>query len=143
MKRSTSFLAVLMFSAFVPVLLVNSPPANAGGGNCQDKLVGKSYTCAVEYSGGSSGVECFEFETGGLSSDFDLHRGVIDYGCTCQAQGSSFDASGSAFECAADRLGFGYELTGKLKKNKFSGQANTSDGNAAVFKCTETATPCP
>jgi len=148
MKRSVSFPAVLMFSVVVTFLLANLSSAKAGGGNCQTKLAGNSYTCVVTFSDSPPADDCFEFATGGLSSLFDLHReeGDLDYGCACQTTGSSkspsFDASANAFECAADPVGEGFEITGKVKGHKLSGQANNSTGESAVFTCTLSATPC-
>ena len=99
MKRSTSSLALLVFSGFVAVLLGSSSLAESG--NCQDKLVGSAYQCTYSYffpgsGGGGIGIQskdnCVEFATGGLSENFDW-VGVLgdlstSYGCTCQMTGS-------------------------------------------------------
>ncbi len=136
MKRSASFLAVLMFFAVVAVLLANSPSAEAGE-NCQDKLVGKAYNCDFKFSNETSTTYCLEFVTGGSSSNFDLLIGLSgDFGCACQATGSfkspKFDASASAFECADD---FGDQLDGKVASKTISGEGTAYDGVSIVFSC--------
>jgi len=140
MKRSAGFLAVLMFSAVVTILLTNS--SSAIGGNCQGKLVGNAYDCVFEISNGTTETTCVDFETGGLSSSFDLFRGTDNYGCACQTTGSfkspSFDASANAFECATIS---GLEITGKVAGDKLSGQGSASAGESSVFSCTKRTTP--
>src|SRR5271170_2682098 len=101
MKRSASVLAVLMFSLVVTFLLANLSSAMAGGGNCQAKLVGKSYNCSSKQEGEPESTFCAEFVTGGKSVDFDIlllfNDGSEDLGCTCDTTGSfsspSFDNS--------------------------------------------------
>lgn len=145
MRRSTSFLAVLMFSGVGTFLLANLSSAQAGGGNCQAKLVGKAYNCTLEQPTMPPQAACFEFVTGGLSANFDLviAPGGVDLGCACDATGSfkspSYDGSSSPFECVTET---GTQLNGKIKSNKLGGQATNTQGMSAVYTCTETAT-CP
>ncbi len=134
MRRSTAFLAFLMFSA----LLINLSSAEAGGGNCQAKLAGSSYTCDFKFSNGASETLCVEFGTGGVSSNFDLFiPPSTDYGCACQATGSfkspSFNGSASAFECSGDD--FGTQLDGKVAGKKISGEGSGYSGESIVFSC--------
>jgi len=145
MRRSASFLAVLMFSAVVTVLLANSRSAEAKGGNCQDKLEGKSYNCSVKSSISSMPLtRCFEFVTGGISTDFDLLVDGDDSGCVCDTTGSykspSFDSSSSSFECVDAA---GVQHNGKIKSKKLSGQISDNLGQSLIYTCTESATPCP
>jgi hypothetical protein len=58
MRRSISFLPVLMLSAVVAVLLANLSSAEAGGGNCQAKLAGNSYDCNLKFSDGPPETDC-------------------------------------------------------------------------------------
>ena len=143
MRRSASFLAVVMFSAFVTGLLASSSSAVAGG-NCQDKLVGNAYDCTEKIASGSFDV-CWEFATGGSSANFDLSLDVsTDYGCACLAKGSfkspSFDASSSGFECVGSSIHF--EWQGKVSGDKLSGQGSDSTGGSVVFRCTKRSSPC-
>ncbi len=140
MRRSTGFLAVLMFSA----LLTNLSSAEAGGENCQAKLVGNSYNCVFELSDGTSETFCVEFGTGGSSSNFDLFLPPsTDYGCACQATGSfkspKFNGSASAFEC--DGVNFGTQIDGKVASKKISGEGSIYSGESFVFSC-EKITAC-
>jgi hypothetical protein len=144
MRRSASFLAVLMFSGVVTTLLASSPFAEAGGGNCQEKLVGKSYGCTLESSISSTPLtKCFEFLTGGTSSDFVLEVDGADSVCVCDATGSfkspAFDSSSSSFECVD---GVGVQHNGKVKSDKLSGQISDTDGESLVYTCKENAAPC-
>jgi hypothetical protein len=143
MRRSASFLAFLMFSIIVTVLLAKLPLVEAGG-NCQAKLVGNSYDCVFEIESTSPVDFCVEFETGGISSNFDLLIEAADYGCACDNKGSfkspSFDASGNTFECVGN--GFGTEFNGKVSSDKLSGQGLTDVGTSIDFSCTKT-TACP
>lgn len=145
MRRSAGFSAVLRFSAVVAVLVANSPCAEAGGGNCQEKLVGKSYGCTLKQSGSSTPfTRCFEFVTGGVSSDFDLVVGTDDSVCVCDTTGSfkspSFDSSSSSFECVD---GAGVQHNGKVKSDKLSGQISDAEGESLIYTCEEGAAPCP
>jgi len=144
MRRSASFLAVLMFSA----LLANLSSAEAKGGNCQDKLVGNAYDCTEKDSGGGTSPICWEFATGGSSSNFDLYLGDLggtDYGCACQGNGSfkspSFNSSSNEFECVG--ASFDFEWHGKVSSKKLSGQGSAADGESLFFSCTERTSPCP
>jgi hypothetical protein len=144
MRRSASFPAVLMFSAIVTVLLANSSSAEAGGGNCQAKLVGNAYDCDLEFSDTSPVTVCGDFFTGGLSSNFDffIFPGG-DYGCACETKGSfkspSFDASASAFECVSES---GFQFNGKVTSDKLSGQGTGADGESIDFRCKRRTTAC-
>jgi len=139
MSRSASFLAVLMFSA----LLTSWSSAEARGGNCQTKLVGKSYICTIKFPGASEGPACWEFETGGVSSEFDLVLNPAHYGCSCETKGPfkspSFNSS-SAFECVDSLTGF--QFHGKINSKGISGQGSNENGEPAIFNCTESATAC-
>jgi hypothetical protein len=143
MKRSASFLVVLMFSVVVPVLLANFSSAKAGE-NCQDKLVGKAFDCDVNSPEGT-GNGCIEFETGGISMDFDLLAGGDHYGCACDVTGSfkspSYDGSSSSFECFSTAAGFLFN--GKVKSKKLEGQSINEAGDPAVYNCTEMSSSCP
>ena len=99
MKRSDGFLTILMLSAALTVLLASSPGAEAAG-NCQSKLVGKSYDCSFIDNDFAPFTECWDFFTGGFSQYFDFDNGFDEYGCACNPVGSSFNASPSAFECS-------------------------------------------
>src|SRR5580700_5335721 len=98
MKRSANFLTVLMLSAVV-ILVANLSSAEAGG-NCQAKLVDKSYDCNFTDNDFPPFSDCLVFATGGVSQYFDGLLGSTDYGCACDPKGSSFDKSSSTFECA-------------------------------------------
>jgi len=141
MRRSAIFLRVLLFSAVVTGLLASSSPVEAGAGNCQDALVDKSFDCTFKGEGPTdTGRVCFS--TDGISSYFDLHFDGTDYGCVCQTAGSfsapSFDGSKSGFECVTED---GVQLTGKIQKNKLTGESSDFEGSSVVFNCTENASP--
>ena len=147
MRQSASFPAVLIFSAVVAALLGNLSPAEAKGGNCQDKLVGISYNCTAKSTLAPTPVTfCVAFGTGGLSANFDLFVVSMvtdDLGCACDTTGSyaspSVDGSSSAFECVDKG---GTQFNGKLKSKKLSGQASDAEGDSLIYTCTETATAC-
>jgi hypothetical protein len=143
MRRSTNFLAILMLAVAVTLLLADLSTAEAGGGNCQDKLVGNFYNCTGKESSGMSPSGCITFETGGLSSNFDLVAGSTHYGCACDTTGSfsspSFDDSSSAFECVSDEI----SINGKVKSKKISSQIVIQSGLSEVLSCTERSSPCP
>jgi hypothetical protein len=145
MSRSASSFAVLMFSVVVTFLLANSTSVRAGGGNCQEKLVGKSYNCTALTSQDEPGSGCLKFESGGLSADFDLLVQGQDYGCVCDASGSvkspSFDSSSSSFECIS--VAFGFMINGKVKSKKLTAQGINEEGLQEILDCTESSTPCP
>ena len=146
MRRSATFLAVAIFSAFVAAFLGN-PASFAASGNCEGKLVGNAYDCNVndsEFGDDASG--CFEFFPGSISVHFDmLYAPGGNYGCTCLAKGSvkspSFDASANAFECV--ETNGDYQFGGKVKGNKLSGQGSSTDGASDLFTCTKRSSPCP
>ncbi len=136
--RSSTSLWVAIFSIFALSLLAVSS-ANAVS-NCQDKLIGKSYTCEMNEEGGVEETITFEFVTGGLSEDFDL---VIEpathYGCVCESKGSvnnpSYDSSSSAFMCESS---FGFMAVGKVNGKKITGQGTNAAGTAPfIFACKE------
>lgn len=139
MKLTVRVLRVAIFSALVTGLAAGS--ALAGGGNCQSKLVGNSYNCNFEGSNGASVSYCVEFETGGISSNFDLFLVSVsaDYGCACLAKGSynspRFDESTNEFQCTAE---FGTQLDGKVTPKKISGQGATYEGLSFFWSCTQT-----
>jgi hypothetical protein len=145
MKRSAIFLAVLMFSALVTVLLANFSPAEAGGGNCQSKLVGKSFDCNAKDSQGGTGSACIKFESGGISKNFDLLISGDDFGCACDTTGSfnspSFNASSSSFECLG--IAAGFLTNGKVKGKKVTAQQIDESGNTDILSCTERSSACP
>jgi hypothetical protein len=143
MRRSTIFLAVLMVCA----LFTNLSPAEAKTkkGNCEEALVTKSFTCDEKYSDGSSDTACYEFETGGVSENFDLFvdNTASDYGCACDTKGSSkspdFDASSSSFQCVSN---FSVAISGSVKKDKLNINGVVGDGNVVIATCVESSTPC-
>ena len=124
-------------------LLACSPSALAG--NCQAKLVFKSFACTIKYSDGSTSSECFEFtpEGEGPSANFsffdndNLFGSESDFGCSCDVTGSfkkpSFDNSSSGFACDD---GSGDQINGKIKGHKITGQGSDSSGDSAIFSCT-------
>jgi hypothetical protein len=138
MKRSANFLTVLMLSAVV-ILLANLSSAEAGG-NCQAKLVGKSYDCNFTDNDFPPYSFCLEFGTGGVSQYFDVLLGSADYGCACDPTGSSFDKSSSTFECSDNVDPF--SLNGKIKGKKLSVQGVGSDGEQYIGACTLRSSPC-
>ena len=140
MKRSASFLTVLVLSA-VAVLLANWSSAEAGGGNCEGKLVSKSYDCNFTDNDFPPYSFCLEFGTGGASRYFDVVLGSADYGCACDPTGSSFDESSSTFECSDNVDPF--SLNGKIKGKKLSVQGVGSDGEQYIGTCTQRSSPCP
>jgi hypothetical protein len=133
----------VIFSVFIAGLLTS--PAMAGGGNCQDKLVGNSYNCDFKLSTGESFSYCVEFETGGISSNFDLliPSATTDYGCACLGKGSytspKFDSSSSEFQCTVED---GSQIDGKIASKKLSGQGAGFSGTSLFFTCTESSSPC-
>jgi hypothetical protein len=139
MRRSTIFLAVLMVSALFTNL--SSAEAKTKKGNCEEALTPKSYTCDEVYSDGDTDTTCYEFATGGVSENFDLYVAstINDYGCSCDAKGSDFDASSSSFQCVSD---FSFAISGSVKKNKLKITGVDEDGNALVATCVESSTAC-
>ncbi len=138
MKRSVMFLTVLVLSALT-VLLANWSSAEAGG-NCQFKLVGKSYDCNFNDNDYPPFSNCLEFGVGGVSQYFDGALGPTDFGCACNAEGSSFDKSPSSFECSDSTEAF--SLNGKIKGKKLSVQGVGSLGEQYVGTCTLRSSPC-
>jgi len=136
MGRSASLLVMAMCSAFLMGLLASSPSA-AAGGNCQAKLVDKSFACTVKISNGPAMTDCFEFTSGGVSQHFDFFDATGDFGCACDTTGSfnspKFDGSSDAFECVDDA---GTQINGKIKGKKISGQGTDEDGNSLIYTCT-------
>ena len=143
MKISGWFL-VVMFAAFAMGLVGNLSSAEAGG-NCQDKLAGNAYDCVEKESNGMTADLCWEFETRGYSSNFDLYlAGSTDYGCGCVGTGSfkspKFDESSSKFECVGVDADF--QWTGKVSGNKISGQGSAATGETLFFSCTKRTSGC-
>lgn len=141
MVRSRALCAAVMLSALAG-LLASSPSALAG--NCQDKLVFKSFACTIKYSDGSTASDCWEFITNeGPSANFGffdmetVFGAKNPFGCACDVTGSfkspSFDNSPSAFACDD---GSGYQINGKIKGHKLTGQGSDSSGDSATFSCT-------
>jgi hypothetical protein len=134
----------MMFSAVVVFLFAQFTSAEAGGGNCTDKLVGNAYNCDFKLSNGMPLTACVDFFTGGMSSEFDLNVGGGDYGCTCQPKGSfkspAFDASSDTFICVAS---FGTTIIGKASSKKLTGQVGLDNGISGVVACTVSETACP
>jgi hypothetical protein len=140
-KGKIHFTGVIV-SAFVTAMLANSFSAQASG-NCQSKLVGNSYNCEFNEEGFSEGATTADFETGGISADFDVIFGTADYGCACETKGSpsspSYDSSSSTFVCAEKPSQGSFMLVGKVSGNKVTGQgtnASNVDGSF-IFTCKE------
>ncbi len=127
-----------MLSA-VTVLLVNFSSVEAGG-NCQAKLVGKSYDCNFTDNDFPPFTECWTFFTGGVSQYFDFDNGFADYGCACNPMGSSFDKSPSSFECSDNTAPF--SINGKIKGKKLSVQGVGSPGEQYIGNCMLRSSPC-
>lgn len=136
MKNPASALMLATMPIFLIGLLLDSSSA-AAGGNCQAKLVTKSFACEVKLSNGPAHTDCFEFNSGGVSQQFDFFNLEHSYGCACDTTGSfkspNFDNSASGFECVDDS---GDQLNGKVKGNKISGQGTDEDGNSLIYTCT-------
>jgi hypothetical protein len=133
-----------MFSVVVMFLLANLSSAEAGSGNCQDRLVGNAYDCTERTPTEDFSV-CWEFAVGPTSSNFDLFLDVsTDYGCACEGDGSfkspSFNASLNEFECVGASIDF--EWRGKVSPNKLTGQGSDAQGQSIFFSCTKRSSPC-
>ena len=146
------------------VLVCTSPRVAFPGENCQDKLVGNSYECAVVFEtlgfGEFSTENCVEFVRGGLSFNFDL-VGVgdilnADYGCQCEVTSPrsivkraehlpglpfAFHLAADAFECVGDTVNL-TQLHGKIDSDKFYGQGSEADGSTLEFVCRKRSTAC-
>jgi len=124
-------------SVFLMGLFAITPSAVASG-NCQAKLVGKSFACNLKLSNGPPTTDCFEFTSGGTSQNFNFFDDTIgNFGCACDTTGSvkspKFDGSLDAFECVDDT---GTQINGKVKGRKISGQGTDIDGNSLIYTCT-------
>ena len=143
MHRSAGFVVVAGFSAIVMVLFANSSYAERNR-NCEAKIVNNSYDCTFEDNDFPAFTDCFEFVTGGTSQNFDLLDVTFDYGCACDATGSSdspsFNHSSSAFECTTSQAPFLFN--GKIEGKKLSVQGIGSDGSQYVGTCTLRDSPC-
>jgi|HubBroStandDraft_1064217.scaffolds.fasta_scaffold05246_4 hypothetical protein len=134
-KGKILFTGVVVFASVMAISL----STQASGGNCQAKLVGKSYSCNDNEQ--DSGPHSFtsSFETGGISDDFDLFYGGADYGCSCNTLGSvevpDYDSSGDEFECIDTNNGF--LINGKIKGKKITGQGTSQFGDSLIFSCKE------
>lgn len=155
MRRSASFLALVVFSTFVTVLPCRSSFAEALGHklNCQDKLVGNSYDCSLVAGGSTVEKDCVEFTTGGVSQDFDWVTVLgltVEAGCVCQTTGSSIksfalDASANAFECVGNivsDLGNFIQLHGTIEGKKLHVQASFETGQSIVIECRKRSMAC-
>jgi hypothetical protein len=135
-RRSAGRLVRAVCSAVLMGLIASSPSA-AAGGNCQAKLVGKSFACNIKSSNGPPTTDCFEFTTEGMSQHFDFFDSTNNFSCACDTTGSfkspSFDGSADAYECVD---GSGTQINGKLKGKKISGQGSDIDGNSLIYSCT-------
>ena len=141
MGRSSGLVVVAVFSAIVMGLFANSPSAQAGG-NCQAKLVGKSYDCSINDNDYPSFTQCWDFFTGGDSQYFDLNNGQTDFGCACDASGpSKFNDSANTFECSDSAAPYSYN--GKIEGKKLSVQGVGADGEQYIGTCTLRSSPCP
>jgi hypothetical protein len=142
MGRFVGFLAVA--AVFGMLLLGNSSAAHAEG-NCQAKLVGKAYNCVLISKSGAKNTYCTEFETGGVSADFDAYFGSADFGCTCDASGSvtspSFDSSSKSFECVQD-VSEASLVTGKIDGKTLAIQGTDAFGDSLFGSCKEISTSC-
>jgi hypothetical protein len=146
MHKLVRLLMVATTLAFVAGVVGNPTSAQAGGGgNCQAKLVGKSYDCSAKYSNLPPTSDCFEFISGGVSQDFDLViDGDVEYGCSCDTTGSfnspSFDSSPTAFECVSTASSF--LLNAKIKGKKVNGQGTSEGGDSVIFTCQVRTSSC-
>ncbi|MFZ2059431.1 MAG: hypothetical protein WAU82_00325 [Candidatus Binatus sp.] len=136
MGGSASRSMTAICSAFLMGLLASSSSAVAGG-NCQTKLLGKSFACNLKLSNGPPTTDCFEF-TSGTSQNFNFFDDTFgNFGCACDTTGSfnspKFDSSSDAFECVDDS---GTQINGKIKGKKISGQGTDIDGNSLIYTCT-------
>jgi hypothetical protein len=134
MAKSLGLCSAVMFCALAG-LLACSPSALAG--NCQAKLVDKSFACTIKHSDGATSTDCFEFTTTGPSATFSFFDLTNLFGCTCGVTGSfkspKFNNSSSAFACDD---GSGDQVSGKIKGHKIKGQGSDSSGDSVLFSCT-------
>ena len=134
MPKSHALCAAVML-CMLAGLLACSPSALAG--NCQAKLVDKSFACTIKTSDGTTSTDCFEFSAEGPSANFSFFDFTKAFGCTCDATGSfkkpSFDNSSDAFACDD---GSGDQINGKIKGHKLTGQGSDSSGDSELFSCT-------
>jgi hypothetical protein len=134
--KRVSLFVIAMSSALLMSLLAGSRFAVAGG-NCQAKLVGKSFGCQVKFSNGPAKTDCFEFNAGGVSQYFYFFDQIGNFGCACDTTASfkspKFDGSSDAYECVDDS---GDQINGKVKGDKISGQGTDIDGNSLIYSCT-------
>jgi hypothetical protein len=124
----------------VTVLLANVWSAEAGPGNCEAKLADHSYDCNFKDNDFPPFSDCLEFVTGGVSQYFDGVLGPTDFGCACNASGSSFDKSPNSFECSDNSEAF--SLNGKIKGKKLAVQGVGSTGEQYVGTCTPRSSSC-
>jgi hypothetical protein len=144
MRRSNGLSTAAICSALLMSLLAGSPCA-AGGGNCQAKLVGKSFGCSIKSSNAVPSTNCFEFSTEGESQHFDFFDNINNFSCACDTTGffksPKFDSSPSSWECSDDS---GTQIDGTLKGKKISGEGTDLDGNSLIYNCTQlTSGNCP
>src|SRR5260370_26416905 len=140
MGRSSGLVTVAVCSAILVGLFANLPSAEAKS-SCQAKLVDNSYDCTFNDNNFPPFSDCYEFVTGGASQYFDLFSGGGDWGCACDASGSSnFDSSSSTFYCSFASDAF--LVNGKVKGKKLSIQGIGSTGEQWIGTCTQRSSPC-
>lgn len=135
MAKSPALCAAVMLCTLAG-LLPGSTSALAG--NCQAKLVFKSFACTIKNSDGTTSTDCWEFFTNeGPSVNFGFFDSKNGFGCACDVTGKfkkpSFDNSSSGFACDD---GSGGQINGKIKGNKITGQGSDSSGDSELFSCT-------
>jgi hypothetical protein len=135
MWRKKILFGGVVVSGFVMVLLASS--LSEAAGNCQSKLLGKTYNCTVEDQDFGEDAFTFVFKTGGFSRNFDLFIDSAEYGCSCNTTGSvgspKFNSSSSNFECISTNDA--YLINGKVNGKKISGQGTAKDGDGIIFSC--------
>ena len=143
MGRSSFLLSAAVCSAILVGLFANSPIAEAKG-SCQAKLVDNSYDCTFKDNDFPPFTECWNFFTGDVSQYFDMDNND-DYGCGCDAKGSSnapsFNNSANTFECTDNFAPFMF--IGKIDGKKLVVQGVGSNGEQYVGTCALRSTPCP
>jgi len=144
MIKSGSLTVVAVFFAVVMGLFANSPSAEAKG-NCEAKVLNKSYDCEFQDNDFGTFSECWEFFDGGVSQYFDVENGFDDYGCACDPKGSFnstlFDSSSNALECSDEDEAFSYNV--KISGNKLTVQGVGAEGEQYVAICRLRSSLCP
>jgi len=134
MAKSPALCATAMLCALAGLLACS---ASALAGNCQAKLVDKSFACTIKTSDGTTSTDCWEFTPEGPSANFSFFDAKHDFGCACDVTGKfkkpSFDNSASGFACDD---GLGDQINGKIKGEKITGQGSDAGGESELFSCT-------